>query len=106
MGDPHRAHADLLLNAIDNLRGYRCAEQGPFLAHVDVTWRKAVEVTTQLEGAVEAIREAERLVSGALEPGAIGRPVREFTRGEMADLEMALASLRAVSDASPRVRAS
>lgn len=43
----------------------------------------------------EAMREAERLLSGALEPGAIGRPVREFTRGEMADLEMALATLKA-----------
>lgn len=54
--DAYRAHADMLLNAIDNLRGYRCAEQGPFRAHVDATWTKAVEVTTQFEGAVDALR--------------------------------------------------
>jgi hypothetical protein len=45
-------------------------------------------------GAVEALQEAERLLSGALEPGAIGQPVRCFTRGEMADIEMALVALR------------
>jgi hypothetical protein len=51
-----------------------------------------------LRAAVEAIRNAENLLSGALEPGAIGKPVREFTRGEMADIETALAALRAVID--------
>jgi hypothetical protein len=53
-------------------------------------------------GAVEAvagplrdrIAEAQRLLEGALEPGAVGRPVRGFTRGEMADLEAALDALR------------
>lgn len=40
----------------------------------------------------------EQLIDGALQPGAIGRPVREFTRGEMADIEMALAEIRAMLD--------
>jgi hypothetical protein len=52
-------------------------------------------------GAVEAVAgplrdrivEARRYLMAALEPGAVGHPVREFTRGEMADLNAALDAL-------------
>lgn len=76
---------------------------GPFNAHIDCPEDRdgihiaggAVEVVpaSALEGAVERLAEAERLLSGALEPGGMGKPVRCFSRGEMADIEMALAAI-------------
>lgn len=50
------------------------------------------------EGWRGRLAHVELLLSAAIAPGAIGRPVREFTRGEMADLEMALAEVRAMID--------
>lgn len=50
------------------------------------------------EGWRARLANVERLLSGALEPGAIGVAVRGFTRGEMADMEMALTEVRSMLD--------
>ena len=53
---------DELIRAIRNLSGYRCAEQRPFLAHVDAVYVKACALADQHRGAVERAEKAEALL--------------------------------------------
>lgn len=84
----HKDDGDKLLGAITNLRGYRCAEQGPYLAHVDSVLLQTGTLVQQLEGAVDEIEVAQAELDAILDGTAI--KAEEHVRAALAALDRAL----------------